>query len=219
MAVFRDLYEIVRALLKRKLGACPKCMASSIVGSGLSWLGLAILYAMWPNRLTLTFGLVVAAAFTVLMIAHVVVHMFRVAPVVRNLPENRQLKSRREFALAVGKAGFSFAAAALVSLPFFPERAEAAKGATTYALYCVGCGCATQAQGVGIGIFCETAGFRAGAQVNVACGRTAPTSIVCTSGACSVVLELLDSTCGSPTATIVSLKSFKCGPVTSSTCA
>src|SRR5579859_2437744 len=146
MVVLRNLYQSTRALLNRKLGTCPKCMASSIVGSGLSWLALAILYAMWPNRLALAFTLTVAVAFTVLMITHVVVHMFRAAPVVRIHATIRgEQKSRREFAFAVARSGFGFAAAALVSLPLLPKRAEAARGGGGFATYCVGDGCQTSA--------------------------------------------------------------------------
>jgi hypothetical protein len=216
VVVLRDLYKSGRALVKRKLGACPKCMARSIAGSGLSWLAVAILYAMWPNRVALAFGLMAAVAFTVLTIAHVVVHMFRAAPIMRRLPVNRrggigQQKSRREFALAVARSGFSFAAAALLSVPLLPRRAEAG-AAKTYALYCLGAGCANQSAG-GLSVQCWAQGLRYGSEVSVACGRTAPVSIVCTNGGCSLTLELINGTCGPATATILSLKGWSCSPV------
>ena len=222
MVVLRNLYQSTRALLNRKLGACPKCMASSILGSGLSWLALATLYAMWPNRLALSFGLTVAIAFTVLMITHVVVHMFRVAPLVRNLPVNRRgeldaaevghQKSRREFGFAVARAGLSFATAAVVSLPLLNRRAVAG-GGTTYALYCVGKGCSQQGGGAGASVCFPS--FRAGAHVSIPCGRTAAASIACFSGSCvPLVLELVSGTCGAPAqgSTVVSLKGLKCTP-------
>jgi hypothetical protein len=214
MAVLRDMYESARALLKRKLGACPRCMASSITGGGLSWLALAVLYAMWPNRLALTFGLVVATAFTALAIAHVVVHMFRAAPIVRRLPANGRSepgqRTRREFALAVAQSGFSFAAAALLSLPLLPKRLEAG-GSKTYALYCLGDGCATTG-GSGLTIQCVNRGLAYGHSVSVQCGRSGPVSkMLCTNLTCTVTLELVgNATCGAPTATILS--GFKCTP-------
>jgi len=224
MVVLRNLYQSTRALLNRKLGTCPKCMASSIVGSGLSWLALAILYAMWPNRLALAFTLTVAVAFTVLMITHVVVHMFRVAPAVRVLPLNRRgeldesqvghQKSRREFGVAVARAGLSFATAAVVSLPLLNRRAEA-KGGSTFALYCLGQNCAQQATGGGLPVACVGLGLAYGTHVNIQCGRTAPTSMICSNSGCTpLVLELLSSstTCGTATAGVstLSLKGYKC---------
>jgi hypothetical protein len=212
MAVLRDLYGSACAILKRKLGACPKCMASSIAGGGLSWFALAILYAMWPNRWALTFGLVVAAAFTVLTIAHVVVYMFRAAPILRRLPVNGRSepgqRTRREFAFAVARSGLSFAAAAVLSLAFLPKRVEAGN-AKSYALYCLGDGCSTTGGG-GITIGCVNQGLVYGHSVSVPCGSTAPAAkLSCSTRGCTVTLELIGGgTCGAPTATILS--GFKC---------
>ena len=226
--VVRDLYQSTRALLNRKLGACPKCMASSIVGSGLSWLALAILYATWPNGLALGFGLTVSMAFTLLMITHVVVHMFRVAPIVRNLPLNRRGeldasqigrdKSRREFGFAVARAGLSFATAAVVSLPLLNRRAEAGPN-STFALYCLGSGCRQSAQGGGLPVACVGLGLKFGTSVNIPCGRTAPSDMICSNSGCTpLVLELMGSgTCGPATAgaTTLTLKGYKCTACTS----
>lgn len=211
MVVTGDLHESIRALINRKLGRCPRCMASSIVGSGLSWLALAILYTMWPNRLAVMFGLTVALAFTVLMIAHVVVHMFRAAPVVRNhsASRGRAQESRREFALAVARSGLSFAAAALMTLPLLSSRAEAGPN-RTYALYCLGEGCSTQGNGKGLPVTCLYLGHAAGTRVSVECGRTAPKTMTCQRAGCTLTLELVDSTCAAATAPIVSLKGYKC---------
>jgi hypothetical protein len=206
MVILRDLYESARALLNRKLGACPKCMVSSIAGSGLSWFALAILYAMWPNHLALMFGLVVAAAFTVLMITHVVVYMFRAAPIMRNLPENRQLKSRREFAFAVVRAGFSFAAAAVVSLPFLPKRVEAARNAT-FALYCIGTGCVVQGQGGERDVTCAGLGLpQSTLTLCVPVRGTPPATLTCTNKSCTISLSLIVGTCSASTLP----RGFKC---------
>ena len=218
MFFVRDLFRSVRAVLYRKIGACPRCMASSIVGSGLSWLALVLLYAVWPNRLALTFGLLAAAAFTVLAITHVVTHMFRAAPILRRRALNQgkgagasrsgPRRSRREFALAVAQSGFSFAAAAMLSVPLLPRRAEAA-ATRTYALYCVGKGCASQSWG-GLSVQCFDLGLRYGSQVSVPCGKTAATSLVCIDKGCTLTLELLNATCGGETAPVLSLLNFKC---------
>ena len=211
MVILRDLYKSARALLNRKLGACPKFMVNSIVGSGLSWFALAIFYATWQNRWALMFALTVAAAFTVLMIAHVVVYMFRVAPIVRILPENRQLKSRREFAFAVARAGFSFAAAALVSLPLLPKRAEAAKKASgTFATYCVGTGCAASSNGMGgRSVFCEGLGLpQSLTLVCVPVSSPPPASLTCSKKSCVVTFEL--ETGAPPCSASTFPKGFKC---------
>ena len=113
----------LRELLNRKLGTCPKCMAGSIVGSALTWPVVAACYFFHLDPLTLMIGFAVAVAFTVLMLTHVVVHMFRVAPFLRNISirptapaepvSDARQNSRREFAVLVARAGFGFAAAAL----------------------------------------------------------------------------------------------------------
>jgi hypothetical protein len=215
---FRRLYESTRVLLDRKLGRCPRCMGSSILGCGLSWLAVATLNAMWPNRLAMMFGLATAVAFTALMITHIVVHMFHSAPIVRQLQKNQGSgQSRREFALGVAQSGFGFAAAALVTLPLIPKRAQAA-GTRTYATYCVGKGCALAPQGSrsgGIGVLCTNLGFKYGTFVSVACGRKAPTNLSCNSHGCDLQLELVagNTSCAAATASVVSLSGFKCGGV------
>ena len=120
-----ERHQRVRALLDSKLGACPKCMSGSIAGSALSWFILGICYAAWPNRAVLTLGLAVAAAFTLLMITHAVVHMIRVRLALRRYLAERGdrqpalepvMKSRREFAVVVARSGFAFASAAVLLL-------------------------------------------------------------------------------------------------------
>ena len=135
MKTLRTGYENTRTLLNQKLGRCPKCMGSSILGSVLSWLAVAGCYMLWPNRIALTLGLIVACAFTILMATHVVVHMMRVAALRRYLataqPEPTSAEPtmpRREFAISVARSGYLFASAALLSLPMFQRAALAAKG-------------------------------------------------------------------------------------------
>ncbi len=219
MVAFRDLYRNICALLNQKLGTCPKCMASSIVGSGLSWLAVAIVYGMWPDRLARAFTLIVAIAFTALMVTHVVVHMFRAAPVVRVQTASRggRQKSRREFALAVASSGFSFAAAALVSLPLLPRRADAKSHSSTYALYCVGTGCAAQGKGGSSAIQCINLGLNPSAAYAIACsgGALPPATLTCTNKGCSgtnsATLELISTSCGPiPPGASTLPRGFKC---------
>ena len=212
------LYEGFHALVQRKLGACPKCMVSSIVGSGVSWIAVAGCYVLWPNPIALALGVFVAGAFTALMIAHVVAHMYRAAPIVRYVSFNRkgeveyapENQSRRQFAVAVAKAGYAFAFAAVASIPVFGGKTS------NVCVYCAGIGCSgPQAIGGGPGVAsgCVFSGIGYGSIICRPCPRTGSclASLICNKPGCeNLVLEIFGGviSCGpcDPNAVSVSLK-------------
>ena len=191
MNLLSSPYEKIRPILNRKLGACPKCMASSIVGTVLSWIMEGSVYALWPNRIALLLGLTVAGFFTVLMTAHVVVHMWRVARLRRQLgnrtgrqeaPEVRAVaesgNSRREFTLSVARSGFAFAAAAVMTLPLLQKRAEAAPGWCLYQVTNVTAGCGSIQNSV----------------ICMRCNGSCPSYATCSHGGCEILSMYLIST-------------------------
>ena len=140
METLKSWFAGLRGLLDRKLGTCPKCMAGSIAGSALSWPVVAVFSLARVHPVAVMFVFAVATAFTLLTLAHLVVHMFRVAPLLRHVTVNSRpgcgpapspsQSSRREFALLVARAGYGFAAAA-VGMALLPQRAAAGANASS----------------------------------------------------------------------------------------
>ena len=185
--------KMLLALLNRKLGLCPKCMASSIAGSAASWLVVPLCYAAWPNGAGL--ALAIAVAFTLLAVTHVVVHMFRVGGALRGLtirstdgtPLVKPLESRREFTLAVARSGLAFAAASFASLSLVPNRAEGAPAPSC--TYCLGEGC-RRGQG-SVGIECVLNGLTFSSKFCVRIRGGCPDVVICSKSACTVQAELI----------------------------
>ncbi len=69
----------LRALISRKLGRCPRCMRASAFGTLAGWATFAATYVVWPHPTLLALGLFVAVSFTLLLLAHLVAVMVRVA--------------------------------------------------------------------------------------------------------------------------------------------
>lgn len=67
----------LRTLISTKLGVCPKCIRSSIVGSIISWVGFAVLSFISPPPILLNLVIGVAIAFTILMVSHLVAFTIR----------------------------------------------------------------------------------------------------------------------------------------------
>jgi hypothetical protein len=110
-----------RALVRAKMGRCPRCMRLSMLGSLISWSVCATLYLAWPNRVALAVTLTLSIAFTLLAATHLVTFMFRMAalmrahverPVSNESPAGRRL-SRRELTVTVCRAGLAFCLAAI----------------------------------------------------------------------------------------------------------
>jgi len=182
-----------RELVRQRLGLCPKCMASSIAGTFASWTLVAALCALFPDRIAITAAVVLASAFTILMLAHWFVHMYRVSGWLRDLSSRRDaenptgpnpLRSRREFTFLVARSGAAFAAVSLGVLS--PIRADAAKSGTTSGTtctYCLGGGC-NGGTSTGIPPGCGSAGFSYGSHVWIKVRGACPTLLTCTKGSC-----------------------------------
>ncbi len=69
----------LRALISRKLGRCPRCMRASAFGTLAGWATFAATYVVWPHPTLLALGLLVTVSFTLLLLAHLVAVMVRVA--------------------------------------------------------------------------------------------------------------------------------------------
>ena len=69
----------IKALLSRKLGRCPTCMRASAWGALTSWAAATALYFAWPIPALLVASLLLATAFTLLLLAHIIVFTVRTA--------------------------------------------------------------------------------------------------------------------------------------------
>lgn len=69
----------LRALISRKLGRCSRCMRSSALGTLAAWVIFAAISVVRPHPALLGLGLLVAVSFTLLLLAHLVVLVGRVA--------------------------------------------------------------------------------------------------------------------------------------------
>ncbi|MBI4506581.1 MAG: DUF3624 family protein [Chloroflexi bacterium] len=83
MAQLRRFPARIRDLLAAKLGRCYRCMRSSAIGTPVSWIVGILLYFLWPDSILSMLALVVALAFTILLLSHLVAYMVRVAAALR----------------------------------------------------------------------------------------------------------------------------------------
>jgi hypothetical protein len=117
----------LRSLIGRKLGRCPRCMRASTSGTMIGWVASAAVYVLWPNPALLALSAVIAAGFTLLLLAHLVAFTARTMTLWETLhasapSEVQQLwPSRRVFLMSLLGA-----AAAAFLPPVLSRRAERA---------------------------------------------------------------------------------------------
>ena len=115
-------YSSFRALAAQKLGVCPFCIRAAGLGVTISWAGAIALRIFWPQPLVLAAALVLAVAFSLLLLAHLVAYSVRVARELRDFQEGRLPirpprdydASRRRFLLRVAQAGVGMLALSLL---------------------------------------------------------------------------------------------------------
>jgi hypothetical protein len=119
-ALVRSLPPRLRTRLSAKLGRCPRCMRSSMLGTLAGWAGVGLITIFWPYSILWIGALVVAGSFSLLLATHLTIFLVRVATVLRQPParksSEREVKAlgRREFVATLGKAGVAAFGAALV---------------------------------------------------------------------------------------------------------
>jgi hypothetical protein len=121
-----DFYGRVRSLLDEKLGRCAKCMRAARNGALLAWTCVGAIRFLYPNPVLLRLTTLVAASFTLLLLAHGVAVVARSqirlkslkrARIALDVPEPCEA-ARREFFGMMIKGG---SAAALVSVVGFAK--------------------------------------------------------------------------------------------------
>lgn len=102
----------LREAVAHKLGVCPRCMRMSLVGTVLFWCIALLVAVAGGSSLVLYPVTLVAAAFSLLLIAHCVVFLFRAVRSLRepiastiatNAGDNDEPVDRSQFLLSVGK--------------------------------------------------------------------------------------------------------------------
>jgi hypothetical protein len=68
----------LRAFISRKLGRCSRCMRASALATLGGWATFGVTYVIWPHPALLGLSLIIAASFTLLLLAHLVVLTARV---------------------------------------------------------------------------------------------------------------------------------------------
>jgi len=110
----------LRALVSRKLGACPSCIRTSVIGAIVCWAALVAMYSVLPNPSTLVV-LLVAVGFTVLAIIHTVAFTARL----RDYEERTGL-GRRAFLAALLEGATTVALVSLFGDTVLPAHAQQA---------------------------------------------------------------------------------------------
>jgi hypothetical protein len=115
-----------RSAIDAKLGRCPLCMRVSLLGGVIAWAAFALLLlASAPVPLIGTSG-IVAAALTLMTLAHFAAYELRVARSIRALQRESRLATsdlrldigRREFLGTMARAGVAFALTAALGRSF-----------------------------------------------------------------------------------------------------
>jgi hypothetical protein len=121
MRVLSFAFLRIRALIRAKLGVCPRCMRASALGSVLSWALVAGLGAFTATPWLLLPALIVAIAFSALIAAHLVAYMIRTGRALchreraaRAMHDPAHALTRRAFAGVVLRAGAWAALAAFL---------------------------------------------------------------------------------------------------------
>lgn len=99
----------LRDLISRKLGRCPRCMRTCAKGTLASWAAVAVIVAVFPRLALVGPALLIAASFTLLLFAHLVTVMVRVARQPAASPADGGVSSefrvgRREAVVGLGQA-------------------------------------------------------------------------------------------------------------------
>lgn len=110
----------LRALVSRKLGACPTCIRTSVIGAIVCWVALVAMYSVWRNPSTLVV-LLAAVGLTVLAIIHTVAFTARL----RDYEERTGL-GRRAFLAALLKGATTVALVSLFGDTVLPAHAQQA---------------------------------------------------------------------------------------------
>jgi hypothetical protein len=122
----------LRSFITSKLGRCPKCMRSSLLGTLMGWTAAATIYLIWPFPALVGLGVLVAASFTVLLFAHVVAFTSRMmafwAMMRASAPNEMQDLWPTRRAFLVGVVGAALAAFLPPALGQRAERAALAQG-------------------------------------------------------------------------------------------
>jgi hypothetical protein len=121
MDALRAVPTRIRTLADAKLGRCPRCIRSAVLGTVLSWAGLAMVGLGWPHPVALLVAGLLAAAFTLLLAGHLIVLSGRVAVALREVERDQPAdgrpeavtRSRREFAATVLQVSAAALTAAL----------------------------------------------------------------------------------------------------------
>lgn len=122
----RTILSGVRVRLAAKLGICPFCVRASIYGALASWIVVAGLGALWPQPVAMALSVIVASAFSLLVVAHIAAHVWRVSSGLRQFekavrtttPDREFAIGRREFLGTAAKAGVAFTLIALAGRSF-----------------------------------------------------------------------------------------------------
>jgi hypothetical protein len=126
VAYLRSRLQWARALVARKLGVCPFCMRASLLGTVAGWSAYTLVRFARAGRLLPALLLVAACCFTLLLLAHLVAYMVRVAIRLRSydrlartgLVDGAAPLGRRRFLALVLQAGaYALAVAFLRALP------------------------------------------------------------------------------------------------------
>jgi hypothetical protein len=120
----------VRTLVAEKLGVCPFCMRTSAWGSALSWCLAAVCRFTFDSAPLTLLVAIVASAFSLLFLAHLVTYAFRSGIAARRYPnvvprsDGFEISdpSRRDFLLLMAKA--TVYALAISFLGTMPGRAQ-----------------------------------------------------------------------------------------------
>jgi len=100
MDMLRACLRSVSAIGARKLGRCPRCIRFAARGAGLGWVVALSLRVVWSTSAAVGLAVLVATAFTVVLLAHLVIYTWRMAlrAFAERMPANRGADaSRRRF--------------------------------------------------------------------------------------------------------------------------
>jgi hypothetical protein len=96
MDMLRPLPAKFRTLADAKLGRCPRCIRSAVLGTAVSWAGLAVVSLGWPHPVALLVAGLFAASFTLLLLGHLVALSGRVAAALHELERRQPADGRAE---------------------------------------------------------------------------------------------------------------------------